>query len=280
MKHLDKKSFSVVEILFVVALMAIITIAISPYFGTTVRGWEAKDRQLEIFQTARVAMEELSKTFKAATNFTAINANSVQFVDHAGNNLQYRLQGNILQKNSGTWVDLAEPLDSLNFTYYDQNGTITSDPATVRTVEFTLVVNDSSQKVKPISFTSLATLRKDLVAGCSCSLSGQGVITSKRADFSTNDTAFTTADTFYIKIWTDQIACSATPTAQYQLREDKTGPKDTYNYNLDDNTDCTYTDSVSLSGFDAGNWDLRQMKIQQASTKYEPADIDLVITNP
>lgn len=261
-----RQGFTILEIILVVALLSLIVVAIAPYFRTTVAGWELKDRQLEILQIGRMGMDEMTRKIKGATSFSKAEDDKVKFEDPNGNDIEYKFDTDKVKKNN---KELIEPANSLAFIYYDRDGAVTTDTFDVRSVLITLVVPDSEGKVDPVTFSSMVMVRKDEI--------GEGVIFSKNADFSTADFTFTTADTFYIKIWTGQVDYTDLKKAEYQLKKGGT----TLNYNLDNNMDYTYTDSVNLSGFATGTWDVRKMKVEDnAGNKYEPANSQITITSP
>ena len=168
--------------------------------------------------------------------------------------------------------DMIEPVDSLTFTYYDEDGEDPANPSEVRAILITLVILDSDDKVPPVTFSSMAMVREDVAAAAD-----EGFTFSKNSDFSTEDFAFTTDDTFYIKIWTNQVDYTDIKNAKYQLKKGKTK----LNYDLDNNMDITYTDDVDLSGFATGTWEVKDMKIEDNDrNKYEPGDSQITIASP
>lgn len=162
-KSVTRKGFTTLEIILVVALLSLIVVAIAPFFRTTVAGWELKDRQLEILQNGRVGMDEMIKTIKTATGFDTVDADHIKFSDVNEDDVEFKLQNEVLQKKeTGTgWEALAEPVDSLTFTYYDKNGNVTSDSTQTRSVKIAMVISDSEGKVDSVTFNSQVTPRKD-----------------------------------------------------------------------------------------------------------------------
>jgi len=261
--------FTILEIILVMALLSLIVVSIAPFFRSTVAGWELKDRRLEILQIGRMGIDEMTRKLKEAATFSKAEDNWIKFQDYNGNEIEYKLTSNTVKKDN---VDMIEPVDSLAFVYYDIDGNVTTDTANVRSVLLTLVVADSEGKIDPVTFSSMAMIRKDEAA-----VADEGATFSKNSDFSTEDFTFTAAETFYIKIWTNQLDFTDIDTAGYQLKKGDNQP----NYNLDNNSDYTYTDSVNLSGFATGVWNVRQMKIQDNDmNKYEPDNSQITIISP
>ena len=165
-----RKGFTTLEIIFVVAILSLIVVAIAPFFRATVAGWDLKDRQLEILQNGRVGMDEMVRAIKTAKRFTTIDASYIEFMNTDNTEVEFRLFSGVLQKKeTGTqWDTLAEPLTDLTFTYYDaDDNPITPDTGVtgeVRSVEIVMVVSDSEGEVPPVTFTSRVTVRKDLLS--------------------------------------------------------------------------------------------------------------------
>ncbi|MBU1083978.1 MAG: type II secretion system GspH family protein, partial [Candidatus Omnitrophica bacterium] len=153
-----KKGFTMLEAILVVAVIAVILAAISPLFRTVVEGREKQDRQIELMQIGRVGMDDMVRNIKTATAFVTADASTLEFEDWEGTNIEYDLNGDTLEKDGDS---LAEPIDSLTFTYYDSDGDITVDPLEVRSVEISMTVSDAEGKTDPVTFTSIVAMRKD-----------------------------------------------------------------------------------------------------------------------
>ncbi|MCP4653551.1 MAG: hypothetical protein GY858_09270 [Candidatus Omnitrophica bacterium] len=160
-KQLNRVGFSLLEVILVVTLLGLIVTAIYPFFGTTVSGWEVKDRQTEVLQIGRAGMDDIIRSLKGATTFSTAKANEIKFEDVDGDDVKYKLSKGVVELNK---VALIEPVDSLTFTYYDQDGAETSDKSSVRLVKIALVISDSESKVSPVTFSSIVMPRKDYLA--------------------------------------------------------------------------------------------------------------------
>jgi len=57
---------------------------------------------------------------------------------------------------------LAQPIQTLVFTYYDSNLDIATQPDEVRFVEISLTVTDQEEKVEPVTLTSRVSIRKEV----------------------------------------------------------------------------------------------------------------------
>lgn len=237
---MNRRAFTVIEVLFVVALVAVLLAAISPYLRAFHTSWQSADRRSEVIQNARVGMDKMVRELRQAGSFTSVSRFSVTFEDVDENAITYSLTGDNLERNG---VTLANPVDSLRFDYYDEEGRNTLQEENVKSVEISMTVSDSEGAVNPISFMSQVFIR-------STPLPGEGYIFSKNSDFSTEDSTFSTTDTFYIQVWSDQVDYTNLDYATCQLKKGGTR----VDFNLTNNGDGTYNGSQDLTGFDTGTW--------------------------
>jgi len=163
---LKKDGFTMFEAILVVTLMAVIVVAMAPLFGAVFSGWQLKDRQLEIMQNARVAMDEITRQIKRVDYFSAIGTSSMEFLTFNGGRCGFRQTGTNLEKLFDftyftSWGALAGPLHSLEFVYIDRIGVGTLDPAEVRTVKVTMNIYDTEDIVNSITFKTSVTPRRD-----------------------------------------------------------------------------------------------------------------------
>ena len=99
---------------------------------------------------------------------------------------------------------------------------------------------------------------------------GEGFILSKNADFSTDDRNFSTSDTLYVLVWSDQIDFNSIRKATWTLKARRQGP---LRFNLTNNFDGTYTASYDLSGLPprGPNWNF-SAKIEDGNRqRYNPS---------
>lgn len=237
---MNRRGFTIIEVLFVVGLVAVLLAVIYPYLGAFHTSWQSVDRRSEVIQNARIGMDKMVRELRQAGSFSSVTKTSVTFEDVDENAISYSLTAGSLERNSAI---LASPVNSLIFTYYDESGKKTLQEENVKSVEISMTVSDSEGEVNPISLVSMAFIR-------STPLPGEGHIFSRNSDFSTEDTTFSTSDTFYIRVWSDQVDYANLDYAACQLK--KGGTK--VDFNLNNNGDGTYTGSQDLSGFAAGSW--------------------------
>ncbi|MFH1395287.1 MAG: prepilin-type N-terminal cleavage/methylation domain-containing protein [Candidatus Omnitrophota bacterium] len=238
-----KKGFTLVEVLFVVALVAVIFATITPYLRAFHVSWQSADRRAEVLQNARVGMDKVLSDLRQASEFTSITGRAVTFNDVDGASVAYAVSNDNLTRNGEILAGAITGVNDLGFDYYDITGKKTSKAEEVRAVEVTMVISDPEGNVNPIELSSRVYVRSTPVAG-------EGYTFSKNSDFSTEDTIFSTSDIFYVKVWTSEVNYANLDYATCQLRKGGTR----INFSLTNNDDETYTGSQDLTGFAAGNW--------------------------
>lgn len=255
-----RQGFTLIEVLFVIALMAVLFAVMSPYMGAFHTSWQKADRRSQVIQNARIGMDKMVREFRQAAGFSMIQASTATFTDVDGNIVSYRLNGGYLQRNS---VNLAGPVSSLAFTYYDLAGAITAVAANVRSVSASLTVTDPEAGGNSMLLSSNAYVRSTPSA-----VTGEGHQYSKNADFSTSDTSFSRSDTFYVKIWSDVIDYNNIATSTVRLKKGST-----INWvTLTNNMDGTFTGSQALSGFATGTWQVKIDISDTAGNSYSATD--------
>ena len=152
----SEKSFTLIEVLFVVALIAVFLAVTSPYLRVFHTSWQSVDRRAEVIQNARVGMDKMVREIRQAESFSSIQSNLVTFTDVDSNVITYRLNAGNLERNN---VVLTGPVDSLSFTYYEESGAIATDADDVKSVKISMVVADSEAKVSSLPLLSSAFVR-------------------------------------------------------------------------------------------------------------------------
>jgi len=258
-----RQGFTLIEVLFVVALIAVLLAAITPYLRAFHISWQSADRRGEVIQNARVGMDKMIKELRRAGSFVSIQSSVLTFIDVDNNVITYQLNGGNLERNCVDLAILAGSVDDLGFTYYDASGTETASTDEVKSVEISLTVSDSEGVVDPLSFISMAFARSTTVG------MGEGYQLSKNSDFSTSDTIFDTSDTFYVKVWTDLVDYDNLDYATCELK--KGGAS--VDIDLTNHLNGIYTGSQDLSGFAAGIWTIN-IDVRDDNTpsvRYQPS---------
>lgn len=159
--------FTIVELLIVVAVMALLTAALSPLFRTSYQAWRVGDRRAEVIQNARLGMDKISRELKQAKKITGVSADSVSqgyitFLDYDENAKAFRYDGGYLAYDSGSGLStLAGPIESLYFSCYESDGTtLTTSLANISTIVAQMVTSDEEGEVGSLTSTDRIYLRK------------------------------------------------------------------------------------------------------------------------
>ncbi|MFH1798122.1 MAG: prepilin-type N-terminal cleavage/methylation domain-containing protein [Candidatus Omnitrophota bacterium] len=258
----NNKGFTLIEVLFVTALIAVLLAATYPYLRVFHTSWQSADKRTELIQNARMGMDKMVKELRRVGNFVSIQPSIITFIDVDNNVITYQLNEGNLERNSAVLAVLAESVDAVSFTYYDAFGIETATSGDVKSVKISITVSDPEGVVSPLSFMSMA-FKRSTAAGL-----GEGYQFSKNSDFSTSDTIFDTSDIFYIKAWSDQVNYNNLIYATCQLKKGGS----TGNITLTNYLTGIYTGFQNLSGLAAGTWSVN-IDIRDADTpsvRYQP----------
>lgn len=160
--------FTIVELLIVVAVMALLTAALSPLFRTSYQAWQIGDRRAEVIQNARLGMDKMSRELKQAKKITGVSSNTdsqgyITFLDYDGNAKEFRYDGGYLAYDSGSGLfTLAGPIESLSFSCYKRDGSScpNTSPANISSIVTCLVTSDEEREVDSLTSTDRIYLRK------------------------------------------------------------------------------------------------------------------------
>ena len=183
---MKESGLTLMEVTIVVAVVAMLIVAISPFIRTSYQAWDVGDRRMEVIQNARVGMDKMVSDLRQATAF-----NDVTDYDEDNGRIEFE----ILDENGvrhtrrffseDSWLKvwdrnednstveindqvLAGPINTLKFTCYDENGVECNPPGTVevdeiRSVEITIEIADEDGEISPITVTSRAFPRTKMM---------------------------------------------------------------------------------------------------------------------
>jgi len=183
-RGMHERGFTLVELLIAMTISLLVMSAIYSTFRSQTRAWVAGQEIANMQQNLRAGMYYLehsirmagydpqnSKGFGFVSNlpppyedrgattdgddiaFTidfngnkSIETNSNEQVAYRRNPLTNQLE--VLDiTNGGTWTTVAQNISSLAFTYWDENGVVTTNPADIRIVQITLTAQSSRASV-------------------------------------------------------------------------------------------------------------------------------------
>ncbi len=158
--------FTIVELLIVVAVMALLTAALSPLFRTSYQAWRLGDRRAEVIQNARIGMDKMSWELKQIKMVSDVSSPTnpqgyITFLDYEENLKEFRYEVGYLAYVSGTVATLAGPIESLYFSCYEADGgTLTTSPANISIIVAQMVTSDEEGEVDSLTTTDRIYLRR------------------------------------------------------------------------------------------------------------------------
>lgn len=139
-KHLG---FTLLEVIIVMVALSIIAAASAQLL---IAGGEAFSTSVNIIhanwqgQLALERMERDIRNIRSSSDISTATASALTFTDADGNNIAYALSGGNITLNGNI---LADSINSLTFTYYDENGTAGPATANIRYIKIAINVATS-----------------------------------------------------------------------------------------------------------------------------------------
>lgn len=139
-----RRGFTLVELVLVIALLAIEALILGPPLATAVKEYVLVSSRRQVLAEARSAMDRMVKEvllipLGGVTNVAS--PTSFQFQYPLGTLITYALDGTTLKRNG---VDLASNVGLLEFKYYNAAGIETAINANVRRIQLRLTINSPS----------------------------------------------------------------------------------------------------------------------------------------
>jgi Tfp pilus assembly protein FimT len=162
------------EMVLVVTLMALLMVALAPYFYTMRTSYSHSDRSTELMQMSRVAMNKMLKEIRQAKRLLSVTAASdpngrLVFTDFDNNTIEFKKYNDGSREMLGYVVNgvtspLAGPITSLKF---DAKGvdaaTSTQVASLIKSVNIELVLHDAEGKVSDYTVSEIIFFRKNLI---------------------------------------------------------------------------------------------------------------------
>ena len=137
--------FTLIELVIVITILGIIAGIGSKILNQAFTGYLDNKNLVEADWQARLALERMQRDVRAIrspSDITTATATQLVFVDTTGNTITYALSGTTLnrQTNSNTTQALADGIQSVTFSYYDQSGASTATLINICYVKISLNV--------------------------------------------------------------------------------------------------------------------------------------------
>lgn len=148
--------FSLIELVMVIAIMGIISTIVGKIFFQSFKTFLVSQNISDIDWQGLLSMENFTNdvhNIRSANDISTVSSGTFSFVDMTGTTVTYQLSGNTLQRSGQT---LATGVQSIGFTYYDKNYSVTATTANVRYITFTA---SFVQDKLALGFTTMAGTR-------------------------------------------------------------------------------------------------------------------------
>lgn len=123
MTHSNKQAgFTIIELLMVIIILSVVGVAGAKMLTQALQSFLTLQNTSNATWQGQVAVERMTRELRyvrSAVDVLTQTSAQFQFVDIYGNTIAYTLSGSNLVRNSQT---LASGVNSLTFTYMDQNG--------------------------------------------------------------------------------------------------------------------------------------------------------------
>ena len=147
----NKKGFTMIEMVFVIILIAIISAVFSTFLNAGLRTWVIIKKQKIMMTEARATMERMVREIRSTADTSAVNittfaTNEYAFRDTNGNAINYKQLGTNLMRNADIMLTNVAT-GGLLFEYLNSSEAATATRANIRVVRINLVLQASQNKI-------------------------------------------------------------------------------------------------------------------------------------
>jgi len=169
--RLNKKGFSLLEVVLVIGIMGMLMMVLIPYFSTLNLSWVLFESGSDKIQNSRVAVDYFEREFTQAYKIISISESNdtlgyISFekldgtvvsllADDSGSEIIFSLE------DAGVYYEIAGPISELSFIGYDSSGAITDIPALIKSVELSFLLDQNI--VSSNRYSKIVTLPKDIL---------------------------------------------------------------------------------------------------------------------
>jgi prepilin-type N-terminal cleavage/methylation domain-containing protein len=145
----NKRGFTLIELVLVIILLGIVSIALTSAFVPTMQTSVTVDTRKDALQNARLGMERMLREIREARSIAAgFNGTSLTFINAANTTITYSWSGVALAPLQRSTVDLACCVQSFALTYLQKDGSAAATPAQVWRILADLQVMVGSETVE------------------------------------------------------------------------------------------------------------------------------------
>lgn len=145
MRHLTKQhAFTLIELIIVIVLMGLLASVAARILAEGLRSLLTARQLTEANWQGQLAVERMLRdlrSVRSANDISISTANEFAFTNMDGNTVDYKLTGSSLMQGSNV---LADGINTLTFTYYNQNGTSGATGTAIHYVKASLNVTQNN----------------------------------------------------------------------------------------------------------------------------------------
>ena len=142
-RHLKQRGFSLIELIVVIMILGIIAAISSKVISKGFTAYFNSRNIIDADWQARSALEFMTREIRAILSplsITTASAGVLTFVDINNNTITYSLSGTSLMRNGTGNQILADGIQSVTFTYFDNTGATTATLVNIRYITISLNV--------------------------------------------------------------------------------------------------------------------------------------------
>jgi len=135
---MKKRGFTVVEMVMVIAILGILIGTLAPWLIESAQSFNLISNRKSMLGQIRSGFDRMVAEIRlipGQAQIISTTSGSFQFQYPTGTSITYSLSGTNLMRNSDILIN---NVTALSFTYYDQSGTATTTPGSVRSVMINL----------------------------------------------------------------------------------------------------------------------------------------------
>lgn len=139
--------FTLIEMIFVILIVAIGGIAISRFFSQSLILSRTAQNAQEALNNGENAIERMVqdiRQLRSSSDMTIFTSSQLSFVDSGGNTDDYSLSGSNLLFNNQILIN---NVSNLTFAYYDKNGTSTNTKNNIRYIRINLQLAGNASNI-------------------------------------------------------------------------------------------------------------------------------------
>lgn len=140
----QQQGFTLIELVLVIILVAVMANVASTMLAEGLRAYLTTKNITDADWQGRIALQRMERDIRAirsSNDVATATSSQLSFVDTSGTTITYELSGTTLLRNSQA---LADGIQTLTFSYFDQNGTSTATTTAIRYIRIALNITQGN----------------------------------------------------------------------------------------------------------------------------------------